>query len=296
MQKTDLTWADVNERAHRVAVCIAQESRGGSLYGVPRGGTFAALLVSRYLSAMISGVGLVSDPREANAIIDDVVDSGETKVRHLFNYERSFYSLYDKQRDDAQLGWIKFPWETDEQEGPTDNITRLIQFIGDDPNREGLRDTPSRVIKSYSELFSGYKQDSASVFKTFEDGACDEMVLLKNIEFCSSCEHHLLPFFGSAHIAYVPKGKVIGVSKLARLLEVYSRRLQIQERISQQVTKALDDHLQPLGSACILQATHLCMVCRGVQKQHSELVTSSLTGVFREKPEARQELFSLIKG
>ncbi len=130
--------------------------------------------------------------------------------------------------------------------------------------------------------------------KTFEDGSCDEVVLLKDIEFVSHCEHHMLPFLGKAHIAYIPNGKVLGVSKLARLLEIYSRRLQIQERLCQQITTALDEHLKPLGSACVIEAQHLCMVARGVQKQNSVMVTSSLTGVFRDKGEARSELLDMI--
>jgi len=174
-------------------------------------------------------------------------------------------------------------------------VLSLLTYIGDDPEREGLRDTPDRVLRSYDELFAGYKQKPEDVLKVFEDGACDEMVVLRNVEFHSVCEHHLQPFFGSAHIAYIPDKRVIGVSKLARILDIYARRLQIQERLCQQVTAALDEHLKPLGAACILEATHFCMVCRGVQKQHSELVTSSLTGAFRESV-VRQELLSLIRG
>ena len=173
-------------------------------------------------------------------------------------------------------------------------VRSMLEYIGEDPNREGLRETPNRVINSYSELFSVYNKDPNSVFKVFEDGACDELVLLKDIPFFSCCEHHILPFFGKAHIAYIPNGKIIGISKLARLLEIYSRRLQVQERLTTQITKALDEGLSPLGSACILEATHLCMVMRGIQKQDSVMVTSSLTGVFRKDPTARSELLRLI--
>lgn len=173
-------------------------------------------------------------------------------------------------------------------------IETLLRFIGDDPTREGLKETPLRVMKSYQELFSGYAQDPAAVLKVFEDGACDEMVVLRNMEFFSTCEHHMLPFFGKAHVAYIPNGRVIGISKLARILEIYSRRLQVQERLTEQITKALDEHLKPKGSACVLEARHFCMICRGVQKQNSEMVTSSLTGVFR-KPEVRAEFFHLVK-
>jgi GTP cyclohydrolase I len=174
-------------------------------------------------------------------------------------------------------------------------IKLVIRSMGDDPNREGLADTPSRVLASYQELFSGYEDDPVSVMRIFEDGACDEMVVLKGAEIYSTCEHHLLPFFGIAHIAYLPKGRVIGISKLARLLEIYARRLQIQERLTQQITAALDEHLQPLGSACVIEAKHLCMIARGVQKQHSTMITSSLTGEFRDDKAVRQEFFNLIR-
>ena len=178
--------------------------------------------------------------------------------------------------------------------GVESSIRDVLTYIGEDPTREGLLETPRRVMKSYSELYKGYTQDPASVFKVFEDGACDELVLLRDIEFVSMCEHHMLPFLGKAHIAYVPNGKIIGVSKLARLLEVFSRRLQVQERLGVQVTRELDKHLKPLGSACILEAKHLCMIARGIQKQNSVMVTSSLTGVFKKDPMARAELMRLI--
>jgi GTP cyclohydrolase I len=178
---------------------------------------------------------------------------------------------------------------------PHEAVRSLLRYVGEDPDREGLRETPARVLKSYSELFSGYHQDPADVFKCFEDGACDEMVVLTGVEFVSCCEHHMLPFLGEAHLAYVPDGRIIGVSKLARLLEVYSRRLQVQERLTVQVTAALDEYLRPLGSACVVEASHLCMACRGVRKQRSRMITSSLTGAFREAA-VRQEFFQLIRG
>lgn len=179
-------------------------------------------------------------------------------------------------------------------EAAEEAVKSLLRYIGEDLNREGLKETPARVVRSYRELFSGYDQDPASLLKTFEDGACDEMVLLKGIELVSFCEHHMLPFLGEAHIAYIPDKRIVGVSKLARLLEVYSRRLQVQERLTTQITEALDLHLKPLGSACVIEAQHLCMVCRGVQKQHSKMITSSLTGVFR-KQEVRSELLQLLR-
>lgn len=176
------------------------------------------------------------------------------------------------------------------------DVKNLIQYIGDDPNREGLQETPKRVILSYDHLFSGYGQRVEDVLKVFEDDSSDQMILLKEIEFYSTCEHHMLPFFGKAHIAYIPNGKVVGISKLARILEIFSRRLQIQERLAQNVTEALMTHLNPLGAACLLEAQHFCMTSRGVQKQNSVMVTSSLEGVFRENASVKAEFLALIKG
>jgi len=175
-------------------------------------------------------------------------------------------------------------------------IYQVLQQIGEDPGREGLIKTPERVVRSWDELYCGYHEDPKDLLTTFHTDGSDQMVLLKNIEMYSMCEHHMLPFIGKAHIAYIPKnGVVIGISKLARLLEIYTRRLQIQERICKQVTDALMEHLNPLGAACIIEAQHLCMQMRGVGKQNSIMTTSSLQGVFLSKPEAREELMMHIK-
>jgi GTP cyclohydrolase I len=176
-------------------------------------------------------------------------------------------------------------------------IRNLITLIGDDPNREGLKETPRRVFDSWAELFSGYgvQPDEISDLFTVFDEKYGSLVLLKDIEFYSTCEHHLLPFYGKAHVAYIPNGKVVGISKLARILEVYSRRLQVQERIGEQVVRALDEHLGTKGAACVIEARHLCMCARGIQKQNSVMVTSSLTGEF-DRAEVRAELMNLIRG
>ena len=174
-------------------------------------------------------------------------------------------------------------------------IRTQIREIGDDPDREGLRDTPKRIIRSWQELYSGYWEKPEDLLTVFDCGTYDQIVLLKDIEFFSTCEHHMLPFYGKAHIAYIPGNKVIGISKLARLLEVYARRLQIQERIGEQVTEALMTYLQPKGAACILEARHHCVCSRGVGKQNSIMVTSSLKGAFFNSSAARMELMGLIK-
>jgi len=175
-----------------------------------------------------------------------------------------------------------------------DRIKEILRSIGEDPEREGLLDTPGRVVRSWSELYSGYEKDPKDLLTVFEAGTYDQIVLLKNVEMYSQCEHHMLPFIGVAHIAYLPDKKVIGISKLARLLDIYARRLQIQERIGDQVTDALMEYLEPKGAACIIEAQHLCMQMRGVAKQNSVMITSSMRGVFRD-PGVKDELLKLIK-
>jgi len=174
----------------------------------------------------------------------------------------------------------------------------ILEYLGEDISREGLKDTPERILKSYDRLFGGYLQNEAELFTTFEEDDViphNQIILLKDIEFYSTCEHHFLPFVGKAHVAYIPTKKVVGISKLARIVELYSRRLQIQERIGNQVTRSLMKNLDALGAACVIESKHFCMTCRGVEKQNSVMVTSSLRGIFLEKSETRQELMTLIK-
>lgn len=178
-----------------------------------------------------------------------------------------------------------------------DAVRTLLRYAGEDPTREGLLDTPKRVIKSYSELFAGYALDPKEVLNTtFEEvGGYDEMIVLRDIEFTSHCEHHMLPFTGRAHIAYIPTDKVVGLSKLARLVDVYAKRLQIQEKMTAEIAKALCEVLQPKGVAVVIDATHMCMTMRGVRKPGSLMHTSHLTGLFKSDPRTRQEFFSLLK-
>ncbi len=175
-------------------------------------------------------------------------------------------------------------------------IREILRKIGEDPDREGLKDTPSRVVRSWSELYKGYNQDPADIMTTFSADTYDQIVLLKDIELYSMCEHHMLPFFGKAHVAYIPDKKIVGVSKLARLVDIYACRLQIQERIGEQVTNALMNYLKPQGAACIIEAVHMCMRMRGISKQKSIMSTSSLKGAFFTSTGARIELMGLIKG
>lgn len=179
---------------------------------------------------------------------------------------------------------------------PTNELIRILSHLGEDPEREGLRDTPKRVIKSWREIYAGYTQDPASIFTTFtEVEGYQQIVILKNIELYSMCEHHMLPFFGKVHVAYLPKGKVVGISKLARIVDIYGRRLQIQERLGEQITNSLMENLKPQGAACIIEASHMCMRMRGCSKQNSIMITSSLKGIFLEDAAVRAELLQLIK-
>lgn len=177
-------------------------------------------------------------------------------------------------------------------------VRNLIEYIDPEPDRPGLKDTPRRVVESWKELFAGYSMKPDEILKEFDGEGYDEMILVKNISFYSTCEHHMLPFFGVAHVAYIPypsdNHRVFGLSKLARLVDCFSRRLTVQERITKEVTLALCT--KSLGAACVLEATHGCMACRGVRQTDATTITSFLRGPFLVKPEARAELFSLING
>ncbi|AEU37904.1 GTP cyclohydrolase I FolE [Granulicella mallensis] len=172
----------------------------------------------------------------------------------------------------------------------------LLTRIGEDPSRDGLLNTPKRMEKSMAFLTQGYTQSIDAVLHgALFDVHYDEMVIVKEIEFYSQCEHHLLPFFGRAHVAYVPNGKVIGLSKIPRIIDVFARRLQVQERLTQQIAQAIEDAIQPQGVGVIVEAQHLCMMMRGVEKQGSSTVTSAMLGVFKSQQQTRNEFLSLVE-
>ena len=175
-------------------------------------------------------------------------------------------------------------------------IQLLLRLIGEDPNREGLKRTPLRVKQAMQFLTSGYRLKPAKILnRSFAEVKHDEMIIVKDIDFYSMCEHHLLPFFGKCHIAYVPDKKILGLSKIPRLVDVFSRRLQVQERLTTQIAEAINEHVRPLGVACVIEASHLCMMMRGVQKQNARAVTSSMLGAFRSSDKTRTEFLTLIR-
>jgi GTP cyclohydrolase I len=174
-------------------------------------------------------------------------------------------------------------------------VRKMIALIGEDPEREGLKKTPERYEKALKFLTSGYHQNVDHLLNGATFSVCyDEMVVVKDIEFFSLCEHHLLPFFGKAHVAYLPSKKVIGLSKVARLVNMYARRLQIQERLTSQIARALEEKIAPQGVGVIIEARHLCMQMRGVEKQHGQAVTSAMLGAFRENKQTRDEFLALV--
>jgi len=288
-----LTNTEIDLHTVKLAGTIIDSGKKYSeIWPVPMGGYPVAVVLSNILQIPISNY-----LKSHSLIVDDIIDSGKT----LSNYDNDKAVLLVKNNKENEVtyyaekieGWIKFPWE--KENDIEDTVIRQIEFIGENPNREGLKETPERVRKSWQKLYGGYNEDPKKLLKVFDKETYNQMVLLKDIEFYSTCEHHMLPFFGKAHIAYIPKDKVLGVSKLARLLEVFSRRLQIQERIGEQITCFIMESLNAKGAGCILEAQHFCMTSRGVEKQKSKMVTSSLKGVFLEKKEARTEFIGLVK-
>lgn len=174
-------------------------------------------------------------------------------------------------------------------------VSEFLIELGEDPNREGLLRTPKRVAKAYEFLTKGYHADVKDIFNdAIFNEKYDEMVLVKNIDFYSLCEHHLLPFYGKVHVAYIPDGKIVGLSKIPRIVDMYARRLQVQERMTQQIADTLDEYLQPTGVAVVSEAFHMCMMMRGVEKQNSSATTSAVHGVFKDDARTRAEFLDLI--
>jgi GTP cyclohydrolase IA len=188
------------------------------------------------------------------------------------------------------------PVSVENSESIAELVRRMLQLIGEDPSRDGLRHTPERFEKALRFLTSGYQQDPEKLLNGAMFSVCyDQMVLVKDIEIYSLCEHHMLPFFGKCHVAYIPDKKVVGLSKIPRLVNMFARRLQIQERLTNQIASAIQQKISPLGVGVVVEARHLCMVMRGVEKQNSQTITSAMLGAFRENVQTREEFLSLIR-
>lgn len=262
-------------------------------YGVPRGGVSAA-----YALASEFHINLVDNPAEADFFFDDIIDSGATMERYCEEFPgKPFLALIDKTDPSCEYkgAWVVFPWEATAEGSIENNIARLLQYVGEDVSREGLKETPRRVAKAWAKWTEGYHMDAASILKVFEDGAekCDEMVIVKDIPIYSKCEHHLADIFGTATIAYIPNGKIVGLSKLSRLAEMFSRRLQVQERLTNQIADSIQEHLDAKGVGVVIRARHMCMESRGICQQGHHTITSALRGVMKDNHEARSEFMSL---
>lgn len=289
MSERVITMEEVMAEASSVAFTIAR--RDAKIYGVPRGGIPAALAVA----AQLGRAHVVDDPAQATFIIDDIYDSGATAKRYQ-KYIRPFHVLFDKRLPKWKDQWLVMPWERGEQDqSATDIVTRLLQYIGENPTREGLQDTPQRVLKAWKEWATGYGVDPETLLKHFEDGAedVDELVIVHNIPFISKCEHHLADMIGIAHVGYIPNGKIVGLSKLARLVDCFARRLQVQERATTQIADALLRYLNPVGVGVLVRASHACMSTRGVKIHGSVTTTSAMRGALLEKSAARKEFMDL---
>jgi GTP cyclohydrolase I len=289
-----VTWDDLNTEADRIANKWA--GKVSSVYGVPTGGVPVALLVSQRLGIPVAAEWTLG---QRILVVDDLIDTGRT----LAKYEQTEYidvcfrkpwSPMRYASDAREINdWLWFPWEHDEGD-PHDAIVRLLQFIGEDPTRDGLIETPARVTKAYKELTKGYDQDPAEILSKTFDVHYDELIILSGVPYWSLCEHHMLPFWGKATIGYIPKAgqKIVGLSKLARLVECYSRRLQVQERMTNQIAEALEEHLAPFGVGVVINGMHTCMAMRGIERQGT-MTTSKLTGQMRKNDALRSEFLTL---
>ncbi len=285
------------DKLERDSLCLAWHLKKPSakkyknIYPIPRGGCIVAAYVSRVLEIPITEK-LETD----SLVIDDLIDSGKTLADYQSNDRAVLYRKPHSPAVDYAIeeidDWIQFPYEETDKD-IKDNVTRILQYIGENPNREGLVETPGRVTKSWNKLFGGYREDPKAILSKVFTEDCDQMVMSKDIELYSTCEHHMLPFYGKCHIAYIPSGKVVGISKLARLVEVFSRRLQIQERLTHQIANAIEQALSPKAVGVIIEAKHMCMMARGIEKQNSEMITSCMLGAFRDDAKAREEMMRL---
>lgn len=295
-----LTFAELNLLVEKMAVTIRRNAGPNWLdvYAVPRGGVPVALALQRYIRNMT----IVDTPEAATIFVDDIIDSGET-MRQLCDDHpgKMFYALVDKTNPEEPLRneWVVFPWEESKEGSVEDNFRRILQFVGEDATREGLLETPRRVAKAWSNFWaSGYGKNPADILKVFEDGAekHNQMVTVKDIPIYSHCEHHLAPIFGTVTISYIPNGKIVGLSKLSRLADMFARRLQVQERLTDQIADALMEHLQPLGVGVLIKARHMCMESRGICQQGHYTVTTALRGNMLDEADTRAEFLSIARG
>lgn len=284
----------------QILIKYPHHQNGINIYPIPRGGVAAAYA----LAIENPEVYFITDnPVEADICVDDIIDSGATADKFKRNFGLDTVALIDKKSDLIYMvpyvdKWIVFPWEkvdADNEETIDSNVQRILQFIGEDPEREGLIETPKRVSKAWKQWTSGYGQNPKDILKVFEDGGekYNQMVIVKDIPIYSKCEHHLADIFGTATIAYIPNGKIVGLSKLSRLADMFARRLQVQERLTQQIADSLQEHLNPIGVGVLIRARHMCMESRGICQQGHQTITTAFHGALLSDVAARQEFMAL---
>lgn len=260
------------------------------VYGVPKNGSLVSLFVAKFFTLKV-----LDKPQDGCLIVDDIIESGKTKEKYN-DIVADFFALIDKREPEWKGVWIDW-WFEKEEEGIEDNIVRILEYMGEDPNREGLKDTPKRVKKAYDELFKGYKSEAPALtsFPNDDDGIRVDSMIIDSGEFNSFCEHHMMSFSGQYYFAYIPSDKVVGLSKIARVVDYFSARLQVQERLTKQIVDYIEKELNPKGIALIMKANHTCKSMRGIKKQNGAMVTSEMRGRFMESQDTRNEFLRLIE-
>lgn len=301
MQQVNLTNQDVMRLAGEMSNRVAQANPTfyvHRVYPIPRGGVPVAYAMQSANLGIV--VKIVDTPEEADCFVDDLIDSGATMQEWCDKYPGiPFFALVDKREGQYAGKWLSFPWERSEaaDHSGEDIVVRLLQYVGENAERGGLVETPARFLKAMRHYTSGYSVDIAKLLKVFEDGAekYDQMVIVKDIPIYSHCEHHIAPIFGTATIAYIPNGRIVGLSKLSRLADAFARRLQVQERLTDQIADALQEHLQPLGVGVLIRARHMCMEARGLCQQGHHTITTALRGAIKDDAKTREEFMLMAK-
>lgn len=253
------------------------------IWGVPKNGCFVVLSLVKH------GFTIVNEYKDADVIIDDLIDSGKTREQ----YKKYNFEVLVKKPNNT---WIQWWFEQESEKDIEDSVVRMLEYIKENPNREGLLETPKRVVKMWSEIFKGYdlnNKPKLTIFNNGYDGIKYDEMIIDNGDFVSFCEHHMLPFYGKYYFAYIPNGKVIGLSKVARIIDYYASKLQVQERLVKEILDDLELVLKPVGIALILKATHMCKSVRGI-KNNGTMITSDIRGAFKEQHETRMEFMNLI--
>jgi GTP cyclohydrolase I len=263
------------------------------VWGVPRGGWCVAHILQGLHLAVV-----VDFPHEADLIVDDIIDSGATEKLHTEMFNKLFWAPVNKLNQHKETGWVEFPWEVGKMSDAKDQVRRILQIIGEDVTRIGLRDTPARVVKSWKELFRGYKtahKPLVTVFPNGEDGLVYDQIITDEGSFYSQCEHHMIPFFGKYWFGYIPSkdGNILGLSKVARVVDYYSAKLQVQERLGQEILQHIGEALgKTEGMILVLRGQHLCKCMRGVRKE-GWMTTSVIQGLFKDST-TKSEFMSMI--